>query len=121
MPTNTNGIDAVITGVVVAGSTGTDIAATAAAPKKDTIPASRIIAAAAAAATHDDYNELLLYLVREHTVRLLLTVVSDRHRDWDRGWVAAWSNSIISCAVSCYLPAGSSPSLTLPHTVHERK
>ena len=94
MSTDTNGIDAVITGVVVAGSTGTDIAATAAAPMENAIPASRI-AAAAAAATHDDYDELLIYLVREHTV-LLLTVVSDRDRD--RGWVA-WSNS--SCAVSC--------------------
>ena len=92
MSTDTNGIDAVITGVVVAGSTGTDIAATAAAPMENAIPASRI-AAAAAAATHDDYNELLMYLVREHTVRLL-TVVSDRHRDRDRGWVA-WSNSIV--------------------------
>ena len=84
MSTDTNGIDAVITGVVVAGSTGTDIAATAAAPMENAIPASRI-AAAAAAATHDDYDELLIYLVREHTV-MLLTVVSD---------------SSISCAVSC--------------------
>ena len=75
MSTDTNGIDAVITGVVVAGSTGTDIAATAAAPMENAIPASRI-AAAAAAATHDDYDELLIYLVREHTV-MLLTVVSD--------------------------------------------
>ena len=110
MSTNTNGVDAVITvAVAVVGGTGTDIAATAAAPKKDTIPASRIIAAAAAAATHDDYDELLIYLVREHTVRLLLTVVSARHRDRDRGWVA-WSNSIVRYRA-----------LALPHTVHERK
>ena len=67
MSTNTNGVDAVITvAVAVVGGTGTDIAATAAAPKKDTIPASRI-AAAAAAATHDDYNELLLFSERTHS------------------------------------------------------